>query len=217
MPQGLDPTVVSNGVDAGHVRRPLPVEKALDDVLLAYEMNGAPLPPDHGFPVRLLAPGWVGIASVKWVGQLEVSQQPLFSPWNTTSYRLTGPSYPPDEPPLTEQAVKSAFELGWNADFRAGRSHRLSGRSWSGHAAIRRVEASTDGGAAWKRAHLHGPNLPRAWVRWHFHWHQPAAGRYELLVRATDRQGFTQPDSVPFNDGGYLFWAVVRHPVTVGP
>jgi DMSO/TMAO reductase YedYZ molybdopterin-dependent catalytic subunit len=217
MPQGLDPTVVSNGVDSGHVRRPLPVEKALDDVLLAYEMNGEQLPPDHGFPVRLIVPGWVGIASVKWVGQLEVSQQPLFSPWNTTSYRLTGPSYPPDEPPLTEQAVKSAFELAWNADLRAGRSHRLSGRSWSGHAAIRRVEVSTDGGSTWQRAHLHGPNLPRAWVRWHFHWHQPAAGRYELLARATDRRGFTQPDSVPFNDGGYLFWAVVKHPVTVGP
>jgi DMSO/TMAO reductase YedYZ molybdopterin-dependent catalytic subunit len=215
MPQGLDPTVVSSGVDTGHVRRPLSVEKALDDVLLAYEMNGEPLPPDHGFPVRLVVPGWVGIASIKWVGQLEVSEQPLFSPWNTTSYRLTGPSYPPDEAPLTEQPVKSAFELASNAHLLAGRSHLLRGRSWSGHAAVRSVEVSTDGGATWQCAHLHGPNLPRAWVRWHFYWHRPAAGRYQLLARATDRRGFTQPDSVPFNDGGYLFWGVVRHPVIV--
>jgi DMSO/TMAO reductase YedYZ molybdopterin-dependent catalytic subunit len=80
MPQGLDATVVSSGVDQGHVRRPLPVAKALDDALLAYEMNGRPLPPDHGFPVRLVVPGWVGIASIKWLGQIEVSDQPLFSP-----------------------------------------------------------------------------------------------------------------------------------------
>ena len=92
------------------MRRPLPVGKAFDDVLLAYEMNGAELPPDHGFPVRLVVPGWVGIASVKWVGSLEVSTAPLFSPWNTTSYRMTGPAYPPDSPPLTTQPVKSAFD-----------------------------------------------------------------------------------------------------------
>ena len=82
--RGLDATVVTGGVDYGHVRRPLPVAKALDDVLLAYEMNGEPLPPDHGFPLRLVVPGWVGIANIKWVGQIEVSDQPLFSPWNTT-------------------------------------------------------------------------------------------------------------------------------------
>jgi DMSO/TMAO reductase YedYZ molybdopterin-dependent catalytic subunit len=217
MPQGLDPVVVMNGVDLGHVRRPLPVEKALDDALLAYEMNGHPLPPDHGFPVRLIVPSWVGIASIKWLGQLEVSNQPLFSPWNTTSYRLTGPSYPPDEPPLTEQAVKSAFELAWNAELPGGRPQLLRGRSWSGHAAIRRVEVSTDGGTTWQPAHLHGRNLPGAWVRWHFHWHPPASGAFELRARAIDRRGFTQPDNVRFNDGGYLFWAVVRHPVTVRP
>ena len=80
LPQGLDANFVSGGVDYGRVRRPLPVSKALDDVLLAYEMNGEPLPPDHGFPVRLVVPGWIGIASIKWLGQLEVSRQPLVSP-----------------------------------------------------------------------------------------------------------------------------------------
>ena len=92
MPEGLDAEVTGQG----HVRRPLPVAKALDDVLVAYEMNGAPLPPDHGFPARLVVPGWVGIASIKWLGSLPVAAEPLFSPWNTTQYRMTGGDHPPD-------------------------------------------------------------------------------------------------------------------------
>ncbi|HEY2603491.1 MAG TPA: sulfite oxidase [Thermoleophilaceae bacterium] len=214
MPQGLDNTVVTNGVDSGHVRRPLPVSKALDDVLLAYEMNGKPLPPDHGHPLRLVVPGWVGVASIKWLGQIEVSTQPLFSPWNTTQYKLVGPSYA-NQPPLTTQAVKSAFELPWNASLAAGRRHELSGRSWSGKAPIRRVEVSTDGGATWRKARLSGPNLPTAWVRWDFPWQPTRSGSYTLQARATDRAGRTQPFAVPFNTGGYLFWAVVKHPVVV--
>ena len=83
MPEGLDPNVVTDGVDHGHVRRPLPIGKALDDALLAYEMNGEALPPDHGAPLRLVVPGWIGVASVKWVGAIEVSDAPLASPWNT--------------------------------------------------------------------------------------------------------------------------------------
>ena len=211
LPVGLDAEV---GTD-GHVRRPLPIAKALDDVLVAYEMNGAPLPPDHGFPVRLVVPGWVGIASIKWLGELEVADHPLVSPWNTTSYRMVGPDYPPDAPPLTVQPVKSAFALPWEAPLARGRTVRLEGRSWSGAAAIAHVEVSTDGGARWQRARLHGPNPPRAWVRWSVPWRPGVAGRHELLARATDRAGRRQPASVPFNQAGYQFWAVVRHPVVV--
>lgn len=76
LPRGLDDEVVANGVNLGRVRRPLPVGKALDDVLLAYEMNGRPLPADHGGPVRLVVPEWVGISSIKWVGDIEVSAEP---------------------------------------------------------------------------------------------------------------------------------------------
>jgi DMSO/TMAO reductase YedYZ molybdopterin-dependent catalytic subunit len=79
---------VTGGVDLGPVRRPLPLAQALHDVLLAYEMNGEPLLPDHGYPVRLVVPHWIGVSSIKWVGHLEVSDQPLFSPWNTQFYRL---------------------------------------------------------------------------------------------------------------------------------
>ena len=213
MPEGVDPVVVQGGLALGHVRRPLPIEKALeDDTLLVYAMNGEPLPEDHGFPVRLLVPGWVGIANIKWVGRIEVSEQPLFSPWNTTQYRLFGDAYP-DQPVLTEQPVKSAFELAWNAQVLAGR-YLLTGRSWSGHHRIERVDVSFDSGVTWQPAALEDRNPPRAWVRWSIVW-DARPGSQVLMARATDKRGNVQPMTVPFNAQGYQFWAVVRHPVTI--
>lgn len=210
MPEGLDPEVSAT---LGRVRRPLSIEKALDeDTLLVYGMNGAPLPEDHGFPVRLLVPGWVGIASIKWVGRIEVSEEPLFSPWNTTMYRLFGEAYP-DAPLLTSQEVKSAFELPFPANLRPSR-YLLSGRSWSGDGKIAQVEVSFDGGRRWVRAHLRPPNLPEAWVRWDVPW-EARSGQYSLMTRATNEQGRIQPAFVPFNTLGYSFSAVVRHPVTI--
>lgn len=216
MPRGLDDEWVSNGANLGHVRRPLPVAKALDDVVLAYEMNGEPLPYDHGHPVRVLVPSWVGIANIKWVGDIEVSAQPLYSPWNTDFYRLFGPAYPEGgSAPLTRQTLKSAFELAFGAQFTAGARHRLTGRSWSGAGGIRRVEVSTDGGATWHRADLHDRPRPSTWSRWSTEWRPAAPGPTELLARATDTTGRTQPFETTFNTQGYLFDAVVRHPVTV--
>ncbi|MYX75955.1 molybdopterin-dependent oxidoreductase, partial [Streptomyces sp. SID3915] len=135
LPRGLDDEVISDGTNLGRVRRPLPVAKAMDDVLLAYEMNGEPLPPDHGAPVRLIVPSWVGVAHIKWVGDIEVSDEPLLTPWNTGLYRLFGPGHPPEgSAPLSRQTLKSAFELEPGAAFAARRGHRLTGRSWSGGA-----------------------------------------------------------------------------------
>jgi len=214
-PEGLDDTYVTGGVDLGRVRRPLPVSKALDDVLLAYEMNGEPLPPDHGYPVRVIVPSWIGISSIKWVGRIEVSASPLFSPWNTQFYRLFGPEHPAEGTLLGPQVVKSAFALPWNAVLAAGRRHVLRGRSWSGHGRIRRVEVSTDGGATWRPAHPVGPASDVAWQRWEFPWRPAAPGAYTVRARATDRTGATQPTESVFNSQGYLFDAVVAHPVTV--
>ena len=128
MPQELDPEVITNGVNEGHVRRPLPLAKALGDALLACEMNGEPLPIDHGRPLRLVVPGWVGVASTKWLGQIAVADVPLYSPWNTIQCRMIGPKYPPDSPSLTRQAVKSAFEMPMPAALPAGKTLRLHGR-----------------------------------------------------------------------------------------
>jgi DMSO/TMAO reductase YedYZ molybdopterin-dependent catalytic subunit len=216
LPAGLDPDFVSAGVNLGPVRRPLPVAKALDDVLLAYEMNGEPLLPDHGSPVRLVVPNWIGIASIKWVGEIEVADQPLFSPWNTQFYRYFGAGFPPEgSPPLTEQVVKSAFELPFPATLPAGRTSLLTGRSWSGHGRIERIRISTDGGNTWRRPRVRAAGDHRGWTRWELPWHPPAPGAYELLARATDDSGRTQPDTTGLNTLGYLFDAVVRHPVTV--
>jgi len=213
MPAGLDPDYVTGGVDYGAVRRPLPIAKAFRDAILAYEMNGHPLPPDNGYPVRLVVPGWVGVANIKWLGELQVSKSALYSYWNTANYILEGRDYPTPIP-VTQQVIKSAFELGFNANL-PNRPQVLSGRSWSGAAPIARVEISTDAGTSWHRARLHGPNLPHAWVRWEHPWRPPGPGSYTLQARATDWAGNTQPATVPFNTLGYLFAAVVKHPVTV--
>jgi len=224
MPEGLDNPIGTSG----HVRRPIPIEKALeDDTLLVYAMNGEPLPEDHGFPVRVLVPRWVGIANVKWVGRIEVSEQPLFSPWNLTSYRFFGPDYPadpeypyppPGSAPLTEQEVKSAFELAWDAQLLPETTYLLRGRSWSAHKKLERVDVSFDGEVTWQAATLKKPNHPKAWVRWEIVWTTPQVpGSYTLRARATDKADNVQPTSVPFNSQGYLFWAIVKHPVTVTP
>ncbi|MCX4713555.1 sulfite oxidase [Streptomyces sp. JUS-F4] len=216
LPRGLDAEVVTDGVNLGRVRRPLPVAKALDDALLAYEMNGEPLPPDHGHPVRLIVPSWVGIANIKWVGDIEVSAEPLLTPWNTGLYRLFGPGHPPEgSAPLTRQTLKSAFELASGASFRAHRRALLTGRSWSGGAPVRAVEVSTDGGTHWRTARLRDEPRAGSWVRWTADWVPRERGPAVLLARASDRSGRRQPVTTAHNTQGYLFDAVVRHPVTV--
>ncbi|MFK4540589.1 DMSO/TMAO reductase YedYZ molybdopterin-dependent catalytic subunit [Streptomyces tendae] len=215
LPRGLDDDyVTADGTNLGRVRRPLPLSKALDDVLLAHEMNGAPLPPDHGHPVRLLVPSWIGIASIKWVGDIQVSARPLYSPWNTDFYRLFGDAHPDGgSAPLTRQAIKSAWELDARANLTAGVTHRLTGRSWSGAGGVVRVDVSTDGGTSWRAARLHDAPRRDGWVRWSTPWRPPSPGPYTLLARATDTTGRTQPDATVHNTQGYLFDAVVRHAV----
>ncbi|MGW2042171.1 sulfite oxidase [Streptomyces virginiae] len=216
LPRGLDDEVVANGVNLGRVRRPLPVTKALDDVLLAYEMNGRPLPPDHGGPVRLVVPDWVGISSIKWVGDIEVSGEALYSPWNTDMYRLFGPGQPAEgSAPLTRQTLKSAFELPLGASVPVHRTRLLTGRSWSAAAPVTRVEVSTDGGGHWRRARMHDTPQRGGWVRWSVPWTPRTTGATALLARASDGTGRTQPETAVHNTQGYLFDAVVRHPVTV--
>ena len=207
LPTGLDGDFFDEGVHNGPVRRPLPVGKAMDDVLVAYEMNGEPLLPDHGFPVRLVVPAWVGIASIKWLGEIEVSTTPLHSPWDTTYYFMDGE-------PLTELIPKSVLELAWNAPLQSGRRHQLRGRAWSGTDKIISVEVSVDDGRNWQHAELceDGP-----WVRWQFDW-SPGAddrGPRKIMSRATDAAGRRQPDRTPVNPRGYLFGAVVQHPVMI--
>lgn len=210
MPVGLD--------DPTKARRPMPIAKALaEDTLLVYAMNGQVLPPDHGFPFRILVPGWLGAASIKWVGRIEVSERSLYAPWNTESYVLIGADYKPTPPAkgqvITTQNIKSAIELAMPAELEAGR-HLLRGRSWSSGGKISKAEVSFDEGKNWQQARLREPNLAGAWARWDIDW-DAKKGNYNLQARATDDKGNTQPDSVPFNEKGYLYGAVVSHQVRV--
>ncbi|HEV8045511.1 MAG TPA: sulfite oxidase, partial [Rubrobacter sp.] len=198
--------VMAESLDGVRMRRPLPVEKAMDDALLVYAMNGETLPPDHGFPVRLLVPGWAAVASVKWLGRLHVAERRLYSPWNTEDYVLTGGRSGQSRVPLTSQGIKSALELPWPARLERGR-HVVRGRSWSGAGSISRVEYRI-GEGEWRIARIFGPNVPGAWARWSFLW-DASPGRHEVRVRATDEAGNVQPDEVEWNDLGYLYDGVV--------
>ncbi len=180
-------------------------------------MNGAPLLPDHGFPVRVLVPGWIGAASIKWVERITVAEDMLFAPWNTDTYVLSGPTYPPQPPAkgpmLTTSNIKSALELPWDAPLRAGRQV-ITGRSWSPLGRIATVMYSVDEGQRWQPAQLEDPTQAGPWAQWTFPW-EIRPGRYAVRVRATDETGHSQPDHVPWNDQGYLYNAVVAHPITV--
>jgi DMSO/TMAO reductase YedYZ molybdopterin-dependent catalytic subunit len=212
--------VMPVSLDEKKVARPMSVEKAMEDALLVYGMNGEPLPADNGYPARVLVPGWVGIASIKWVGSIEVSEKPLWTEWNTKEYVLIGSEYPAasGSPALgeviTSQKVKSAFELSENAQMIAGKQ-LLRGRSWSAQGKIEKVELSFDGGNTWELARLQSElNLPQAWACWDYEWNA-TPGSYQLQARATDDKGVQQPMTVPFNEKGYLYWGVIKHSVTV--
>jgi DMSO/TMAO reductase YedYZ molybdopterin-dependent catalytic subunit len=209
--------VMPEGLDEHRGRRPMPLAKALaDDTILALRMNDDTLPPDHGFPARVVVPGWLGTASIKWVGRIQVSSEPLYSPWNTEEYILAGPDYRAEDPargvPITEMPVVSMLSLDWPATLPAG-SHLIGGRAYAGEGVVARVDYSIDGGL-WRSAQLKEPNLAGAGVRFGFSW-IAEPGYHEIRIRATDEDGRTQPDTVPWNDKGCCYNAVMAHPVNV--
>lgn len=215
-PIGLD----RGGEDIEGIKCPMPVGKALDpDTLLALEMNGQPLPPDHGFPVRVLVPGWVGTYSIKWVDRVVVSSRFQWVFRNTEQYVLMGDDWPEEKyapakgAPITKQNIKSSLALDWPARLTAGKQ-RLFGYARSPEAEIASVEWSADAGRSWNAAEIIPPNLRYAWTRFSFVWNA-TSGDHVLMTRATDTVGTIQPTSIPFNSGGYLFNMVHKHPVHV--
>ena len=199
-------------------RRVIPVKKAMHpDTLLAYALNGDPLPRDHGFPVRALVPGWVGSTSIKWLGRIVVSSEQQWTRNNTTSYVLIGDGYQPEgeaQGRVAEmQSIKSALALPWPAEMAAGQ-RRIHGYAHSPHGPIVRVQWSPDGGVTWSDAGLPGPQPQYSWARFEFAW-EAETGERVIMTRATDAAGNTQPDRVPFNEKGYLFNQPVPHPIRV--
>lgn len=213
--------IMASGLDASGFEKPLPMDKALsEDTLIVVGMNGGPLQYDHGFPARLLVPGWVGSYNVKWLGRLHVGDEQLFSKWNTSSYVLKGPQYAdPDGPPegvvIREQSLKSVLAMSWPGQLSAGKQ-KIVGYAWSPVAPIRKVEVSTDDGKSWQSAELVGENIAAAGVRWEFML-DAKPGDLTITPRATDWRGNRQisVDEQVWNAKGYVWEAVIPHPVKV--
>jgi len=201
--------------------RSLSLEEALgDDVLLAYEMNGAPLPPQHGFPVRLVVPGWYGMAHVKWLRAITAIADEFQGYQQVGTYRIMRFEDDPDGPPVERMLPRSLLVppgipdfLSRERDLTTGRV-TLQGRAWSGQAPVERVEVSDDGGATWAEAELEPPLGPYAWRGFSFGW-DAAPGEHELCCRATDCAGNVQPPEPAWNYGGFCNNAVQRVRVSV--
>lgn len=204
--------VVPEGLDADRVRRPMPLSKALEeDTLVALTMNGEPLRVDHGFPARVIVSGWAAVASIKWLGRITVTTEPVWTRWNTELYVMdddTGTT--PD--PIEEQVVKSTLELAWEANLSPG-PQTIGGRAWSPHGCVAHVDYSIDDGP-WRRAQMVEPNFKRAWVRFRLKWNA-TPGAHTIRTRAVDDSGNTQPEDVAWNRHGYLYAGVIAHPVSV--
>jgi len=205
----------------------IPLEKSLEDAdsmpggLVAYEMNGVPLPPDHGFPMRTIIPGYIGARSVKWLGKIVVSDRPSPNHYVATAYKLVTES--------TDEAWSAAAPLGAFAInsviCKPSRGARVaSGKlSITGYAlapgfagrTIRRVEISADGGQTWTSARMTRPPQPFCWQLWNANV-DVDPGMHELTVRAVDSAGNTQPETVAWNLKGYMFNAWHRSTINAG-
>ena len=217
-------TGLDRGVEGGEEQayaRSLPVAEAIaGDALLAYEINGVPLPPQHGFPLRLVVPGWYGMASVKWLERISLLAEPFDGYQMHHSYRLRQEE-DEDGVPLSRIQVRSLVvppgipEFITRARVVEEGECALSGRAWSGEGEVTGVDVSTDGGTTWAEAELGPPELGRyAWRAWSFVW-DANPGEWELCCRARDAAGNEQPLEPPWNVGGYANNAVQRIPVTV--
>ncbi len=228
---GVSPSAVEvlfTGLDRGlehgeeqSFARSLGLEAALDgDTLLAYDLNGAPLPPQHGFPLRLLVPGWYGMTNVKWLERITLLAEPFTGPQQLQSYRLRQSEDEPGEP-LSRMLPRALLVPPGIPEFMtrertvtAG-THLLEGRAWSGHAPIASVEVSDDGGASWWPAAVEPAELGAyAWVRFTAEWNAEP-GRRVLACRARDASGLVQPDAGAWNLGGYANNGVQRIAVDV--
>jgi DMSO/TMAO reductase YedYZ molybdopterin-dependent catalytic subunit len=196
--------------------RSIPLAVATGDVLVAYAMNGAPLPRLHGGPLRAIVPGWYGMASTKWLTGARLAATPSDGHFMIRGYRYVAPGGDPlTSPPVEEMRVKSLVTSPLErAEIPRGRV-AVAGFAWAGPSGVRRVDVSTDDGATWQAARLEASPHRWAWRRWSASVQTPSGGSVAILARATDGAGATQPRVAPPNAAGYANNAMHRVEVFV--
>lgn len=214
--------VVLEGADAGKVdgfdgihrfARSLPLEKALDrDVLLADAMNGEPIPPEHGGPIRVIVPGWYATDSVKWIDRIWFTDEQYSGVFQAHDYRFREPGDPGPGRRMTTLPIAALITTPAGGDLvLAGNDIPVRGAAWGGTNGIAEVLVQIDGGP-WSPACLGRSRGRYAKVNWEVHY-ALTAGRHEIACRAVDGTGLTQPDSPPMNAQGYANNAI--HRVTI--
>ena len=217
-------TGADHGMEFGHEQdyaRALPLGEALgDDVLLAHTMNGQPLLPQHGAPLRVIVPGWYGMTHVKWLEEIRVIEGVFDGFHNASAYRFKQTADDVGEP-VTRIAPRALMVPPGFPDFMSRTRvvdvgpHELGGRAWSGWAPVERVQVSTDDGATWSDAHLDEPVGRWAWRGWRWTWHADEPGAYALRVRADDAAGNHQPLEHEWNRQGMSNTSAQRVAVVV--
>ncbi len=186
--------------------RSIPVEKARD-VLLAHKMNDVDLPPEHGFPLRAIVPGWYAMASIKWLQRIIVTDRPFNGYYQTLDYAFWKRRGDVAElVPLSEVQIKAEIARPSDGETVPANSNvRVHGAAWTSNGKVIKVEISGDGGKTWNEAKLVGESEPNAWRLWEFNWKTPArSGKATLIVRATDSNGRTQPTEHDPDCGTYM-------------
>jgi DMSO/TMAO reductase YedYZ molybdopterin-dependent catalytic subunit len=202
---GRDKGTEADHPEPMHFARSLPLDKALDpDTLLAYRMNGELLEPIHGFPLRLFVPGWYGVASVKWLTNIDVVDRPFKGYYQTVKYtiqRRTGRGQ--EAIVVGPMPVKSEIVRPHAGEVLGIGTNRLFGVAWAGPEAVAGVEISLDGGRTWLEAQLIGPRAPYSWTMWEYLWEVIDPGDYTVLSRATSNGGQVQPTRHDPLNAGY--------------
>ena len=211
--EGYDTPLGSSGVK---FVRSIPLEKALSSTLLAYEMNGEPLPLKHGYPLRALALGWTGANCVKWLSRIVVMERPFEGFFMDNVYRVFQKGQDPRTGEvITGLKLKAIITQPQQGETLAAGVIVILGAAYAGEEDVTRVDVSTDGGATWRPADFIGPHEPYAWRPWQLIWMAEAAGAYTLMARAIDTEGRQQPMQAEWNVLGYGNNGVREHAVQV--
>ncbi|MGH3754417.1 MAG: sulfite oxidase [Pseudonocardiaceae bacterium] len=202
---GAEPLPAGSDPREHVVERSIPLAKGMADCLLAWELNGAPIPLEHGGPLRLVVPGYWGVNSVKFVGRLACTTDESDAKIQRASYRVrpVGVRGAPDQPSMWEMDVKSLITFPTDRDEVAAGPVEIRGVAWAGEAEVAGVEISTDGGQRWQAATLDRATAGPAGWREFTHTFVADAGEYRLVSRATDVNGETQPEFPEPNERGY--------------